>query len=444
MEEKIGGGTGPKSSTANPPQNSEADSSAKPDTAAAVPTRNDKRRARRNTPKRFASSPTTRRRICISASCNIRTKISKRPFHISKTLWVSFPAIRKRIFIWAKRFATRAIQDGALREFAAALKLDPSLVDAQSALGVVEQRRGNVDEALTAFRQVIKAQPDNPDAHNNLGLALLQTGDADTAITEFQSALKLRPDNPGYQTNLGVAYLQKTDFDAAATQFQTALKATPQDPTLHYDLGLALKLQDQLPEATAEFRNAEQLDPLQADVHYTLGVTLWQQGDFPAAAEELQQNSSGKARLRGGVLHARDRAETTEQVAGCCSRSSRSDPLAARFRWRAYHARRGAAPAWRQRRRRARIQGWNRNRERENESAGRACSPQTPASACSTQAISTARFRNFAPRSTRRRITRRLTINWDWRYNEKARKTKPRRNFNAPPNWTRSPHQPLH
>lgn len=95
-------------------------------------------------------------------------------------------------------------REGAAREFAAALELDPSLVDARFNLGQVLFGLGRTDEARAQFEAALAADPEHAGALNGLGALVL---DADPRAAEdcFRRALALDPTYVDAANNLGVA-----------------------------------------------------------------------------------------------------------------------------------------------------------------------------------------------------------------------------------------------
>jgi len=81
--------------------------------------------------------------------------------------------------------------DDAVREFQAALRIDPDNASAHFALGVVYGKQGNSDEAIREFQAVLRVNPNLPQAHLNLGLAYDQQGRSGEAIRELQVAAQL-------------------------------------------------------------------------------------------------------------------------------------------------------------------------------------------------------------------------------------------------------------
>jgi tetratricopeptide (TPR) repeat protein len=94
--------------------------------------------------------------------------------------------------------------EAAAREFAAALELDPSLVDAQFNLGQVLFHLGRKDEARAAFERTL-ALAGHAGAENGLGALALEAGDARSAEQHFARAVALDPAYADARHNLELA-----------------------------------------------------------------------------------------------------------------------------------------------------------------------------------------------------------------------------------------------
>ena len=110
---------------------------------------------------------------------------------------------------------------GAAREFAAALELDPSLVDARFNLGQVLFGLGRKDEARAHFERARELDPEHAGAHNGLGVVLLED-DPPAAERCFERALELDPDYADAANNLGVALERQGRLDEARASFARA------------------------------------------------------------------------------------------------------------------------------------------------------------------------------------------------------------------------------
>ena len=104
--------------------------------------------------------------------------------------------------------------DEAIREFQAVLSIRPdnahvhsNLVaayeqqvrqdkaHAHSNLGAAYEQQGRLDEAIKEYQAALMLNPYDADAHYNLGLVYERRGRPDEAIREYQAALRLNPDD---------------------------------------------------------------------------------------------------------------------------------------------------------------------------------------------------------------------------------------------------------
>src|SRR5579872_4153345 len=87
--------------------------------------------------------------------------------------------------------------DGAIREYRAALAVDPANFEARSNLGVALARIGHYEEAITVYRRALENAP--PAATNylrmNLALAHYKSGQISEAAVLFEEVQKQLPDD---------------------------------------------------------------------------------------------------------------------------------------------------------------------------------------------------------------------------------------------------------
>ncbi len=176
----------------------------------------------------------------------------------------------------------------AIKEYAAALRLDPDYPDAHNNLGNVYYAQGRMDDALKELQAALKLKPDYPDAHNNLGNVYYAQGRMDNAIREYQTAVKLKPDYAEAHYNLGNVYRLRGHMDEAIREYETALKLKPNYADAHNNLGIVYALQGRMNEAIKEYQATLRLDPDYADAHNNLGNVYRIQGRTDDALRELQ------------------------------------------------------------------------------------------------------------------------------------------------------------
>jgi protein O-mannosyl-transferase len=180
--------------------------------------------------------------------------------------------------------------DEAIREFQAALQIDPDYFEAHSNLGNTLSEAGNVSEAIRQWREALRLNPRAERAHNNLGSALQRRGQLAEAREHFEQAVRLMPDYAEAHNNLGIVLLRKGQPDEKVMiQFQEALKLNPDYAEAHYNLGAVFGVRGRLDEAVEQYRKAIQLKPDYADARGNLANVLATQGKFDEAVKAYQQ-----------------------------------------------------------------------------------------------------------------------------------------------------------
>jgi TolB-like protein/Tfp pilus assembly protein PilF len=105
----------------------------------------------------------------------------------------------------------------------AALRIDPDLAEARSALGHVFLHEMNGPEGERELRQAVALNPSFLDAHMFLGMALLDWGRLDEAETSTLAALELDPLSTYGAWGEGLVRLARDDYSGAAEHFQRAV-----------------------------------------------------------------------------------------------------------------------------------------------------------------------------------------------------------------------------
>lgn len=121
---------------------------------------------------------------------------------------------------------------GGVREYHAALNIDPDNSPALYGLAKHAASLGNIDDALRFYERGIRVDPSIPAAHNNYGRLLLQKGRVEDAIRALQAALAADPGMVMAYINLADAYAAQGRMSDAATLVQKGLELarTNSDP----------------------------------------------------------------------------------------------------------------------------------------------------------------------------------------------------------------------
>jgi tetratricopeptide (TPR) repeat protein len=213
--------------------------------------------------------------------------------------------------------------NAAVREFQAAVRLNPGASEALDNLAVLRAVAGQTGEAIAEFQQAIQARPAYADAHFNYAGLLAGIGQTNQAIAEYEQTLRLQPDDaeagfklanllarkgltneaigrfqetlrrqPAYaeaRNNLGNLLIAAGRTNDGVQQFQAAIRAKPDYADAHFNLGNAFFRSGQLDEAIAQYRAVTVLRSNSVPAHYYLGVALARKNDVAGAISELEE-----------------------------------------------------------------------------------------------------------------------------------------------------------
>lgn len=127
--------------------------------------------------------------------------------------------------------------EDAVREFRAALQLNPSLVErARFPLGVALFEMHNYADARQELEAVRRSVGDHPNVLYYLGRLDLETGDFNAAVGNLSKAA-LKPPLPDTAYFLGFAYAQQGNLAAAEKWLKDAEELNPRDSRIPFQLG---------------------------------------------------------------------------------------------------------------------------------------------------------------------------------------------------------------
>ena len=171
-----------------------------------------------------------------------------------------------------------------------ALRLDPNLAEAHTALGkVLFFSEIDLAGATREYKRAIELKPNDADAHHWYGNdALSALGQLEEAIVEGKRSVELDPLSVVINADLGVTFLYAHRYDESASQLRKTLELDPASFYTHYNLGILLQVTGDLSGAIAEYEKAKQL----GDNTYV--STLWaaakaHAGDKDAARRMLSE-----------------------------------------------------------------------------------------------------------------------------------------------------------
>ncbi|MDX1987339.1 MAG: tetratricopeptide repeat protein [Candidatus Obscuribacter sp.] len=147
----------------------------------------------------------------------------------------------------------------AIKDYQAAVGIDPELGQAYCNLGLAYNQQHNYADALAAFRKALAVNASDAIAYNGIGAALKAQKDMVGATKNWQTAVKLNPKLGVAQYNLGTAYEFQGEFEKALVAYQAAIKCDSRMGEAYYRIGLIMQKQKKLDEARSQFKQALKL-----------------------------------------------------------------------------------------------------------------------------------------------------------------------------------------
>ena len=168
-------------------------------------------------------------------------------------------------------------------DFRQAVRLAPTLPDAELDLGLVLAREGKLAEATDALRKAIALNARMPSAHMFLGVFLFQLNQAEEARKEISAELSLDPNNTEALMWLGNVDLAMGHPERAAASFDKASELAPDDLNL-----LELRGQAHSQVAHDSYARMAKLDPNSWHVHRVQAQLFADEGKHADAAKEYK------------------------------------------------------------------------------------------------------------------------------------------------------------
>ena len=174
----------------------------------------------------------------------------------------------------------------AASQLEAALKKDPSQVQAGIALTSLYLQTSQAAKAVAVAEDVARRQPKNPGVQNLLGMARSRSGNDTGARQAFEAAIRLDPAFAAAQVNLSRLDARARNFEAAENRLNEVLKADDKNVDALTELGRQFEARGLITDAQRWLEKAaDHSGP--ADLQPALGLVdfLLRQGRADAALE---------------------------------------------------------------------------------------------------------------------------------------------------------------
>lgn len=164
----------------------------------------------------------------------------------------------------------------------------PGNFEVNELLGLVYAAQGEQRKANRFLAKAVRLNPNLTEARTALATNLLALHRSDEAEVQFKKAVELTPH--GYDTNhnLGEFYIQTGNIPSAIPFLERAQEADPSAYNNGYDLALALEQAGKLGEARQQLQKLISLHDA-AELHSLLGEIEEKSGKYLSSAEQYEQ-----------------------------------------------------------------------------------------------------------------------------------------------------------
>jgi len=245
-------------------------------------------------------------------------------------------ALQQHLNVGVAFYRSGMLED-AEREFEQAMAIDPRQARANFMMGLIDFRRGKLEEALKHFGSMPPGSGDYS-VHRNTALALELMGQYEDALRELDAALIARPDDHEVHLARAVIHLKMRDTARALEAlrlYRTSPKvkkpsvryyaytvlasavggdldyavAVGREGMTHYpdagpilvNLGAVLERRGELEAAAALYKRATGLTPPSPQAHKNLGDQAWAHGDTQGAQAQYEKTVKIAPRLGDDV-----------------------------------------------------------------------------------------------------------------------------------------------
>jgi Tfp pilus assembly protein PilF len=182
-----------------------------------------------------------------------------------------------------------------------AIRIDPSLVQANLVRSEAGLDLGRLREAKEDLRQIEKEYKDSTRFYLIKGNIMEAEGNASLAIQEYDHALQLAQNNVEALVNRGAVYYRLGTYPSAKLDFEKALSLNPSQPQALNNLGLIATREQQWNVALSYFDQVLNSNPADPYVLNNKGYVLLQTGKSNEA-KELIERSLDKRPANGYAL----------------------------------------------------------------------------------------------------------------------------------------------
>ncbi len=145
----------------------------------------------------------------------------------------------------------------AFKQNLEAATLNSADASAHYNLGLLYQKRGELDAATASFRRAIEIDPREVDAHYQLGRIAREQGRLNEAVKHFERVVQMEPAHSQHEIwrETALVYFAANQYQDALEMLERFLNERPSDAQARYWRGMTLYNLGRMDEATQEMQN---------------------------------------------------------------------------------------------------------------------------------------------------------------------------------------------
>ncbi len=218
--------------------------------------------------------------ICFGALTIERNKVWKDEVSLWSDAKLKAPKIVRPYNNIGEAYDKLGDYSSAIREFKAALDLNPNYIFALSNLGNIYGKLKNYPESAKFFRKAISIKPDYAPANYNLGKALHVMGKPNKAREHYQKAVEANPYFAEAIFNLAHLETQLGFYEDSIKNYKKFLELQPKLGKAYLGLGRALLGVKENSKAVEAFQQAVELNPSSLSANVNLATAHLNLGDI--------------------------------------------------------------------------------------------------------------------------------------------------------------------
>ena len=164
------------------------------------------------------------------------------------------------------------------------------------------QSRKDFHGAAESYKKAIRLDPSIPELWTNLGLMYHESGESSEAIESFQQAIRLNSSLFVPQLFLGIEYLESKHAELAVPHLEDAARLNPNDAQATLSLGRAYAMQGRGDRAAESYLRATALTPNDGNAWLALGTAYLQQVEEDARIMTSTYGDSTYFKLRAAEV----------------------------------------------------------------------------------------------------------------------------------------------